>query len=174
MNVYQAIAIVSAALALAAGGWDALRLRRTQRYSGLGLSIGAIGPILSLVLYLLVTNLALKQLVSIGLVAGGAAVGVWTARRAALSRTDVTGEIRLVGASWLPVPAAGCVAALQVCSAIDSFAGMIISLAALEASVGFGVAAAVTLLYRRSTMDVARPVATGAPPYPPAPAAPAQ
>jgi hypothetical protein len=172
MNVYQAIAIVSAALALGAGGWDALRLRRTQRYSGLGLSVGAGGPILSLVLYLLVTNLALKQAVSIGLLASGAAAGFWIARRAALSHTDVTGEIRLVGASWLPVPAAASVAALQVCSAVDSLAGMIVSLAALEASVGFGVAAAVTLLYRRSTMDVVRPAAPGAPP--PAPAASAQ
>jgi hypothetical protein len=168
MSVYGAIAVVSAALALGAGLWDAQRLRRTQRYSALGLSIGAGGPILSLVLYLLVTNLALKQLVSIGLIAAGAVVGVWAARRAAISRTGVAGEIRLVGASWLPVPAAGCVAALQICGAARSLAGLIVSLAALEMTAGFGVAAAVTLLYRRSTMDVVHPAAPTVPPLPPA------
>jgi hypothetical protein len=163
MNVYQAIAVVSAGLALLAGAWDAQRLRRTQQYSAVGLLIGAGGPIISLVLYLLVTNLALKQVVSVGLIAGGGALGLYAASRASLSHTDVAGEIRLVGASWLPVPAAVCVAALQICGAAGSLAGLIISLAALEAAVGFGVAAAVLLMYRRSTMGAVSP----APPQPP-------
>jgi len=48
MNIYQAIALISAALAVAAGAWDAYRLRREQRYSVVVMAISAGGPILSL------------------------------------------------------------------------------------------------------------------------------
>ncbi len=169
MNIYEIIAVASAALALGAGAWDALRLHRRQRYSVWGLLIGAAGPVLSLVLYLQVTEIALKQIAAVGLVVGGGALGVYVARLAALSETDVAGEVRLVGASWLPVPAACCVAALQFSAAGHSLAGIVISLAALEAAVGFGVAAAATIVYRRMTLGqtgassvTAIPVAEGA------------
>jgi hypothetical protein len=170
MNVYQVIAIVSATLALGAGLWDARRLRTTQRYSGLALAISAGGPILSLGLYLLVTNLALKEVVSLVLVALGAALGFYAASRATLAHANTAGEIRLVGASWLPIPAAASVAALQVYSAIGSLPGLIVALSALEISVAFGVAAALTLMYRRAALE-SRQAVPGGPNAPTAPPA---
>lgn len=152
MNIYQAIALVSAGLAVLAGSWDAYRLRHEQRYSALVMVITAGGPVLSLWLYLTVTNLSLKQPVSIGLLAAGAAAGVYFARRAALTETGENSQIRIVGASWLPLPAALSVAAIQVSGAASSFTAQVLSLAALEVTVAFGVASAVTLLYRRSTI----------------------
>jgi hypothetical protein len=154
MNVYQLIAVVSAALAVAAGAWDAYRLRRNHQYSAVGLAISAGGPIISLIVYLLVTNLALKQIVTVGLLVLGGAVGVYVASRATLSEVGESGQIRMTGVSWLPLPAALSVGAIQICSAIGSLAGMVIALAALEASVGFGVAAAVLIVYRRSSTGV--------------------
>jgi hypothetical protein len=166
VNVYQLIAVVSAALAVLAGAWDASRLRRNHQYSAAGLAISTGGPILSLIVYLLVTNLALKQIVSVGLLALGGAAGVYVARRATLSETDETGRVRMTGASWLPLPAALSVGAIQICGAIDSLAGMILALAALEVSVAFGVAAATTLMYRRSATSP-----TPVEPHPPQPQA---
>jgi hypothetical protein len=151
MNIYQAIALISAALAVAAGGWDAYRLRREQRYSIVVMAITAGGPILSLWLYLVVTGLSLKQVVSLILFVAGGAAGLYAANRARLSEVEAGGQIRMVGASWLPLPAALSVAAVQVSGAAGLFAGQILSLAALEASVAFGVASAVLLVYRRST-----------------------
>jgi hypothetical protein len=167
MNIYQAIALVSAALAVAAGAWDAYRLRREQRYSVVVMAITSGGPILSLWLYLTVTGLSLKQVVSLILFAAGAAAGAYAARRARLSEVEAGGQIRMVGASWLPLPAALAVAAVQVSGAAGLFAGQILSLAALEAAVAFGVASAAGLVYRRSTFG--RPAAAvsggvGAPP----------
>jgi hypothetical protein len=59
-------------------------------------------------------------------------------------------QVRLVGASWMPVPAALAVAALQVSSALGSVTWEILALAALEAAVAFGVASAAVLIRRRS------------------------
>jgi hypothetical protein len=162
MNIYQAIALVSAALAVAAGSWDAFRLRREQRYSIVVMAITAGGPILSLWLYLTVTGLALKQIVSIGLFAAGIGAGVYAANRAKLSEVGSGGQIRMVGASWLPLPAALSVAALQVSGAVGLLAGQVFSLAALEAAVAFGVSSAAVLAYRRATFGKAGQ-ATGAP-----------
>lgn len=167
MNVYQAIAVISAALAVVAGAWDAFRLRRNHRYSAVGLAIAAGGPIVSLIVYLLVTNLALKQIVTIGLLALGVVAGVFVARRAALSEVGESGQIRLTGVAWLPLPAALSVGAIQICSAIGSLAGMITALAALEVSVGFGVTAAVGVMLKRSTIGAS--VAQPAPPVGPNP-----
>jgi hypothetical protein len=150
VNVYQAIALVSAALAVLAGAWDAFRLRREQRYSIVVMAITAGGPILSLWLYLTVTGLALKQVVSIALLVAGAAAGVYAAYRAQLSEVGTSGQIRMVGASWLPLPAAFAVAAVQVSGAVGLLAGQVFSLAALEAAVAFGVSSAVVLVYRRA------------------------
>jgi hypothetical protein len=164
MNIYQAIALISAALAVAAGAWDAYRLRREQRYSVVVMAISAGGPILSLWLYLVVTGLSLKQVVSLALFVGGAAAGAYAANRAKLSEVEAGGQIRMVGASWLPLPAALSVAAVQISGAVGLFAGQILSLAALEAAVAFGVASAVMLVYRRSTFG--RPPATAASAFP--------
>lgn len=154
MSIYQAIAIVSAALAVLAGGWDAHRLRTTQRYSAVGLAISALGPILSLVLYLVVTQVALKLVVSLVLFALGGFVGVYVAqRRSSLMKTSEAGQIRVVGASWLPLPAALSVAGLQIAGSVNLLAAMVLCLAALEMAVAFGIGAAVTLMYRRSALD---------------------
>jgi hypothetical protein len=146
---------------VAAGAWDAYRLRREQRYSMVVMAITAGGPILSLWLYLVVTGLSLKQVVSLILFVAGAAAGVYAANRAKLSEPDAGGQIRMVGASWLPLPAALSVAAVQVSGAVGLFAGQILSLAALEAAVAFGIASAVMLVYRRSTFG--RPAASPSP-----------
>lgn len=152
MNIYQAIALVSAGLAVLAGAWDAYRLRTAQRYSPLVMAITAGGPVLSLWLYLTITSLELKQVVSIVLFVAGGAAGALAADRAGLSEVGSHGQIRLIGASWLPLPAALAVAALQVSFAIGSLAAQVLSLAALEAAVAFGVVSAVVLTYRRSTL----------------------
>lgn len=170
MNIYQAIALVSAALAVLAGSWDAYRLRHEQRYSVVVMAITAGGPILSLWLYLTITGLSLKQVVSVALIAVGAAAGLYAANRARLSEVGSGGQIRMVGASWLPLPAAIAVAAVQVSGAVGLLAGQVFSLAALEAAVAFGVASAVILVYRRSTFEKAAPgsAATIEPGTPPA------
>ena len=170
MNIYQAIALVSAGLAVLAGSWDAYRLRHEQRYSALVMVITAGGPVLSLWLYLTVTNLSLKQPVSIGLLAAGAAAGVYFAHRTAITPVGESSQIRMVGASWLPLPAALSVGAIQVSGAASSFTAQVLSLATLEATVAFGVASAVTLLYRRSTIGASS--RSTPPPQPTAPAAP--
>ncbi|MGA2513465.1 MAG: hypothetical protein ABSG37_07585 [Candidatus Limnocylindrales bacterium] len=157
MNIYQAIALVSAALAVAAGSWDAYRLRHEQRYSRPVMVITAGGPILSLWLYLTVTGLSLKQPVSIALFAVGAIAGAFVANRAKLSEVGSSGQVRIVGASWLALPAALAVAALQGSGALGSLAGQVLSLAALEAAVAFGVASAGMLVYRRSTVGPSAP-----------------
>ena len=157
MNIYQEIALISAALAVLAGSWDAYRLRHEQRYSLVVMAITAGGPILSLWLYLTLTGLALKQMVSIALFAAGAAAGLYAANRAKLSEVGSSGQIRMVGASWLPLPAALAVGALQVSGAVGMLAGQVFSLAALEAAVAFGVSSAAVLAYRRSTFGKAAP-----------------
>ena len=162
MNIYQAIALVSAGMAVLAGSWDAYRLRREQRYSLVVMVITAGGPILSLWLYLTITGLGLKQIASIALFAAGAAAGFYAANRAKLSEVESSGQIRMVGASWLPLPAALAVAALQVSGAVGMLAGQVFSLAALEAAVAFGACSAVVLVYRRSTFAKSRQGSTAA------------
>jgi hypothetical protein len=164
MNLFQAIAITSAALAVLAGAWDAWRLRREQRYSNAVMAITAGGPVLSLLLYIVVTGLSLRPIVSLVLVAAGAAAGAYAGRLAKLSTVGAGGQVRLVGASWLPLPAAVGVAALQVSAAAGSLTGEILSLAALEAAVAFGVAAAVVLAWRRSVVGRARGSQAALPP----------
>jgi hypothetical protein len=149
VSLFGAIAIVSAALAVLAGAWDAWRLRRDQRYSTIVMTITAGGPVLSLVLYILVTNLSLRPYVTAVLVVLGAAIGLYAGRRARLSIAGQGGNVRLAGASWLPLPAALCVAALQVAGAANSLTGEVLSLASLEAAVAFGVASAAVLAWRR-------------------------
>ncbi|MGD0121033.1 MAG: hypothetical protein ABSC46_00540 [Candidatus Limnocylindrales bacterium] len=61
----------------------------------------------------------------------------------------------MVGASWLPLPAALAVAALQISGAVGILAGQVFSLAALEAAVAFGVFTAAVLVYRRSNFGKA-------------------
>lgn len=160
MNGYQTIALVSACLALVAGAWDANRIRRRQRYSTLALAVGAVGPIVSLVLYVMATNVTLKPEATAGLMGGGGLMGILAATSAAVTRPERQRAIRLSGAAWLPLPAALSVAAIQACAAVQSLAGLILSLAALEAAVGFGVGAAFTLIVRR--MTIGRRRASGA------------
>lgn len=61
--------------------------------------------------------------------------------------------VKLVGASWLPLPAALAVAVLQVASALESVLWEALSLAALEAAVAFGVVSTVILIRRRSRLS---------------------
>jgi hypothetical protein len=148
MNEYQAVAVCGACLALLAGLWDAWRIRRRQRYSTIALFVGAAGPIVSLVLFLVTTNLVLKESVTAALVGGGAVLGATVASWSRLTPAD-GGAIRLSGAAWLPLPAALAVAAVQICAAAETLAGMIVAIAALEAAAGFGAGAALTLMLRR-------------------------
>jgi hypothetical protein len=173
MNVYQAIALVSAALALAAGLWDAYRLRRGMRYSAAMVAIIAAGPVVSLWLYLVVTGLSLKPVASVSMLVVGAATGTLLARRASVTETASDGSVRMRAVAWLALPAAFSTAAVQVASAIESFSWMIIALAAFEASVGFVAAAAITLIYRRSRLGRAGAAGASAPTAPAAPATPA-
>jgi hypothetical protein len=151
MNEYQLVAVFSAVLALLAGLWDARRIRRRQRYSTLAVAVGAGGPVVAVVLFLVTTNLMLKGSVTAALLGGGAVLGMTAASLAQVGRAE-RGAIRLSGAAWLPLPAALAVAAVQLCAAAESLAGMIIAIAALEAAAAFGVGAALVLMLRRATM----------------------
>jgi hypothetical protein len=163
MNLYQAIALGSAALAVLAGAWNARRLRLHHLYSATVMLITAGGPALSLWLYLLATNLALKPAVSVGLFALGAVAGIAVSGRVGLSEVGTGEQIRVVGAAWLPLPAAVSVAALQVSGAAASLAFEVLALAALQATVAFGVASAVVLIVRRSNLAAASRPAAGLP-----------
>jgi lysylphosphatidylglycerol synthetase-like protein (DUF2156 family) len=182
MNLYLLVAIAAAALAVAAGIWDGYRLRRKARYSPLVLAISAGGPVISLLLFLLVGGLELKLSMTFGLLATGAALGALVAGLARISvvvpcededldkalepcSEDAETEdgqadgqpkvpqLRLVGASWMPVPAALAVAALQVASALEALTWEVLALAALEAAAAFGVASAAVLVRRRSRFE---------------------
>jgi hypothetical protein len=151
MNEYQLVAVFSAVLALLAGLWDGWRIRRRQRYSTLAVAVGAGGPVVAVVLFLVTTNLMLKASVTAALVGGGAVLGMTASSLAQVRRAEA-GAIRLSGAAWLPLPAALAVAAVQLCAAAESLAGMIIAIATLEAAAAFGVGAALVLMLRRATM----------------------
>jgi hypothetical protein len=151
MNEYQLVAVFSAVLALLAGLWDAWRIRRRQRYSTLAVAVGAGGPVVAVAIFLVTTNLMLRVSVTAALVAGGAVLGMTAASLAHVGRAE-SGAIRLSGAAWLPLPAALAVAAVQLCIAAESLAGMIIAIAALEAGAAFGVGAALVLMLRRATV----------------------
>jgi len=161
MNEYQVVAVIGALLALLVGLWGAWLIGRRRRYSTMALIVGAAGPIVALVLYLVMTNLTLKPAASAGLAGGGAALGVLAGLLPKLTRAE-GGAIRLVRAAWLPLPAALAVAAVQVCAAAETLAGMIVAIAALEAAAGFGVGAALMLMLRRAF--VRRPKAAGTSP----------
>jgi hypothetical protein len=163
MNEFQWVAVFSAMLALLAGLWDAWRIRRRQRYSTPALVVGAAGPVVSLVLYLALTDLRLKDSATVALAGGGAVVGMAAAAFARLSRVE-NGAIRLNGAAWLPLPAALAVAAVQFCAAAESLAGMILAIAALEAAAGFGVGAVLMLMLRRALVRGTSGATTGGAP----------
>ena len=82
------MAIAAAVLAVAAGSWDAYRLRRNARYSGLVMAMTAGGPVLSLLLFIIVTNIELKPAVTLVLFAVGAVAGVFLARLACLDAAE--------------------------------------------------------------------------------------
>ena len=151
MTGYQVIAIVSIGIVLVAGLWDAARIWRKRRYSTVALLIDAAGPIAALAAYLAVTGVSLKLAATLALVVAGGVLGIMAAEIASLAR-EQGGAIVLTRAAWLPLPAALCVAAVQACALAGSLAGLILSLAALEAAAGFGVGAALGLSFRRLTL----------------------
>jgi hypothetical protein len=179
MDLYLLVAVASAVLAVGAGIWDGRRLHCDARYSPVVIAITAGGPVISLALFLVVGGIELKPVATLGLVAIGAVAGAYVARLAQLSvaepeeRSGEAGEplgpseavakggapdpagrpdIRIAGASLLPLPAAIAVAALQISSAAGQAAWEVLSLAALEAAVAFGVASAVVLVRRRAQL----------------------
>jgi len=87
MNEYQAVAVLSALLALLAG-CGCLADQASPAYSTLALVVSAAGPIVSLALYLLLTSLMLKPPATAALAGGGAALGMLAATRARVARVD--------------------------------------------------------------------------------------
>jgi hypothetical protein len=179
MDIYLLVAVAAAVLAVGAGIWDGRRLHCDARYSPVVIGITAGGPVISLALFVVVGGIELKPVATLGLVAIGAIAGAYVARLAQLSvaesqerpgesgepagpsdaaakgaASDPTGrpDIRIAGASLLPLPAAIAVAALQVSSAAGQASWQVLSLAALEAAVAFGVASAVVLIRRRAQL----------------------
>lgn len=166
MSDLQGLAAFGAALALLSGLWAASWVWRKQRYSTLGLLFLTAGPMLALVAYLSLVDLRLKDAAMVGLIGGGFVMGVLAGPLAALSRRAPLpgkrrGTIGLSFAAWLPLPGALAVAALQISAAIGSPAGLILSLALLEAAAGFGAGAFVTIFLRRVVLK--RPEAVVAP-----------
>jgi hypothetical protein len=152
---YQLFAVASAVFAVLGGGYGAWRLRGVRRFSVRSVVISAAGPAISLVLYLVVTDLALTFTATVVVLSLGALVGLAAgASRPALGTRS--GVVVARGGTWLPLPSVAAIAAVQLGAAFGSRTVFVIALAALELSVAFGIGAAAAVLARRLLTRPAR------------------
>jgi len=146
-DVYDVIAIASAAFIVLMGLWTALKLHKENPFSALSVLLGGAGAAISLAIYLLIVDIELKKEATWGLLAGGALAGAFFGRRIPLYHREGTVFSRAAG--WhLALPAAA-IAAFQVTGVQESVDGTILSFAALHAATGFAVVACALLLVRR-------------------------
>lgn len=168
-DFYRVIALVGAAVIVLSALWTLARLQGERPFSWLGTLIAGAGAAASLVVYVLIVDIELKEEATWGLLAGGALAGVLFGTRIPLYRRG--DAVLSKAAGWhLALPAAA-IAAFQVMGVRESVDGIILSFAALHAATGFAVAACALLLVRRLA---ARPAATsteGEPAPVPVPAA---
>jgi uncharacterized membrane protein len=146
-DVYEVIAIVSAAFIVLMGLWTAVRLHKERPFSMLAVLLAGAGPVAALVIYTLTLDVDLKQGAVWGLLGGGAAAGLLFARSIPVYASGPGVFTRASG--WHLLPPMLAIAAIQVTGARESFEGLILALAGLYAATGFAVAASALLLVRR-------------------------
>jgi hypothetical protein len=146
-DFYRVIAIAGAGLVVVSALWTLVRLQGERPFSWLGTLIAGAGAAISLVIYLLIVDIELKDEATWGLLAGGALAGALVGTRIPLYRR---GDIVLSRwAGWhLALPPAA-IAGFQIMGVRESVDGIILSLAALHAATGVAVAACAFLLIRR-------------------------
>ena len=160
-DFYRVIAIGGAALIVASALWTVVRLQRERPFSWLATLIAGAGAAISLVIYVLIVDVELKEGATWGLLAGGALAGAFFGIRIPLYRRG--DRILSRAAGWhLALPPAA-IAAFQVMGVRESVDGIILSFAALYAATGFTVAACALLLVRRLAARPAAAPAAGEP-----------
>jgi hypothetical protein len=154
-DFYRVMAIVGAGLIVLSALWTVVRLQGERPFSWLSTVIAGAGAAVSLVIYLLIVDIELKEGATWGLLAGGALAGaLFSARLPLYRRGDA---VLSKAAGWhLALPPAA-IAAFQVMGVRESVDGVILSFAALHAATGFTVAACVLLLVRRLGVRAAAP-----------------
>jgi hypothetical protein len=158
-DFYRVVAVAGAALVAAGALWTVVRLQRERPFSSLGTLIAGAGAALSLVIYILIVDIDLKEEATWGLLAGGAAAGAFIGTKIPLYQRGDTVLSRAAG--WhLALPAAA-IAAFQVMGVRESVDGIILGFAALHAATAFAVAASALLLVRRLVARPARSPAEG-------------
>jgi hypothetical protein len=156
-DTYNAIAIASAAVIVLLALWTGVRMHAERQLSNIGVLLSAGSAVLALVIYELTLDVDLKWEAILGLLTGGAAIGIFAGRSIPLYIRQSRPVVRKSG--WHLVPAMLAIAALQVTGARESFEGIVLALAALYATTAFGAIACVVLLVRRL---VVRPSADSA------------
>lgn len=160
-DFYRVIAIVGAGLVVVSALWTVVRLQGERPFSWLGTVIAGAGAAVSLVIYVLIVDLELKDEATWGLLAGGALAGALVGTRIPLYRREDTVLSRWAGWHLALPPAA--IAGFQVMGVRESVDGIILSFAALHAATGFTVAACAVLLIRRLGARPAAAPAAGQP-----------
>jgi len=144
---FQAIAVVSAVLLILSGLWTAFRLHGQRPFSAVAVALGALSPGVSLAMYWLLLDVNLKPGAVWGLLAGGAAVGLFTGRAIPLY---ARGPLVLARASgWHLLPPSAAIAAMQITGVKGSFDAVVLALAGMYAATGFTLGACAALLVRR-------------------------
>jgi hypothetical protein len=146
-DVYDVIAIASAAFIVLAGLWTAFRLHGERPFSMSSVLLAGAGPVIVLVIYSLTLDVDLKQTAVWALLGGGAAAGLLFARTIPVYASGPGVVTRASG--WHLLPPMLAMAAIEVTGARESFEGLVLALAGLYAATAFAVAASVLLLVRR-------------------------
>jgi hypothetical protein len=156
-DFYRVVAILGAVIILVSALWTVVRLHREHPLSPVSILIAAAGTAISLVIYILIVDIELKQWAVWGLLGGGALVGVFFGMTIPVYRRGNTVLSRAAGWHLALPPMA--IAAFQVMGVRQSVDGIILSYAALYAATAMAVAACAVLLIRRLA---ARPAAAPA------------
>jgi hypothetical protein len=160
-DFYRVMAIAGAAVVAAGALWTVVRLQREHPFSWLGTFMAGAGVAVSLVIYILIVDIELKQEAVWGLLGGGALAGAFLGARIPLYRRESAVVSKAAG--WhLALPAVA-IAAFQVMGVRESIDGIILSFAALHAATAFAVAACALLLVRRLAVGPTPAPARGRP-----------
>jgi len=155
-EVYQAIALIAAAVAVLGALTIVLRLHGERPFSSLSVIVAALSAVIVVVLYSFTFEVELKQEVILALVAGGAVAGLALGFKLPLYVGGGSVVSRMAG--WhLALPGLA-VAALQIEGVRGSMDGVVFGLAALYAATALAVAACAALLLRRVGLRPARVV----------------
>jgi uncharacterized membrane protein len=160
-DFYRVIAIAGAGLVVLSAMWTLVRLQGERPFSWMGTVIAGAGAAISLVIYVLIVDVELKDEATWGLLAGGALAGALVGMRIPLYQRGDTVLSRWAGWHLALPPAA--IAGFQVMGVRESVDGIILSFAALHAATGFAVAACALLLIRRLGARAATAPAGGQP-----------